>query len=97
MTFEKANSTQLYYRDLCLKNATENSSEYKSVTIRNERVSPLKGELTFFLSREAKENTGLLCLTDKTWFVRIGRRGRVGSTLMYEKKVIEKNNKYCTF
>lgn len=95
--FKEPNKTQLYYKNVCLENCKKNVSEHFTVSIENEQLFDFNGVLVFFLQVRANENTGTLFLSDKTWFIKIGRRGQVKSTLMHEKKEVEKINKYCIF
>lgn len=95
--FTIPNKIQLYYKEVCIDSATKHKGDYCEVTITNEKLYEFSGVLTFFLHVKAKENTGMLFLCDKTWFVKIGRRGGVRSTKMHDKKGIERINRYCIF
>lgn len=93
----KVNQTQLYYKERCIENAAKYKMEQQEIEITHERVSEYRGELSFFLSIKAKESDGILFILDKTWFVKIGRKGGVSSRNLKDRARGFKRNKYCTF
>ena len=84
--FKQANDVQKEMQRRCIEAATYYSNDRFTVTASYEQVYEYKGQLCFVLSVEAKPNTGLLCLCNKSWIVEIGRRGQVKS-----KKIIGGN------
>jgi hypothetical protein len=94
-TASKANETQVKQKLRCLANLQKYASNEFTCTITNEKII-LDGMLQFILSKEAKPNTGMLFLTNTSWVVHIGRRGKVRS-LDCSKDEELTDNEYCTF
>jgi hypothetical protein len=80
--FTTANKTQLSLMQTCLDNLIANCKEindYFECSIESQNVYDFNGALTFILKKNAKDGTGMLFMLDKSWLVKIGRRGKVSS------------------
>lgn len=99
--YTTSNSIQEYMKKVCIAGAEQFKQDNQEVVIQNENIYDWNGTLSFTLSINAKENTGLMCLFNKAWVVTIGRRGAVSSKKigvgMGDKTEPMKRNKYCTF
>lgn len=99
-TFATPTERQLYLRDKCLENAQKYCSEYFEAKISMESVYDFDGTFTFLLNISAKQDTGLLFLTNKCYIVTIGRRGKVMSrkiSPIKEEEKVPRSNKYLIF
>jgi hypothetical protein len=77
------NKRQEEVKQQCLRSAKEHlcSPHLYDVEIGEERIGE-GGVLYFHLAIIAKPNTGMLFLNNKSWFVAVGRKGGVRSTLL---------------
>lgn len=95
--YTEANKEQIHQRDLCLEGAKKHQDlTLFDVYIDLERVFDWNGTLQFFINIKAKPNTGMLFLSDKTFLVHIGRRGKVRSMNPTKDKKL-KDNKHHLF
>lgn len=93
--FQTATKYQQYLKDQCIENAKQYASDMYEVTISHESVYDFNGMLSFVLNIQAKNRNSLLIITDKWFYVQIGRRGAVKSKAKDAKSF--KRNKFLIF
>ena len=100
--YTTANANQLHLKDRCLESAKQYMQDYQHVEITHETIYEWDGTTSFIISVNAKPNTGLMCLLNKSWIINISRRGtvrskRIGVSLAGKSEPKLKVNKHLLF